>query len=124
MRRVLDGATLAFGAFAHVLAVDQDRHAQRAGERDAESFVAIRARHTGRVGFHAKLMIEVSEPGDGQFAGRFELAQQVRERHRVGAARQRDNHARPGPRQIVSANRAPDGRDQHGLEGQAGRQAG
>ncbi len=120
MRSVLERATLAFGALAHVLALDEDGNAKRVGERHAESFVAIRAGHTGRVGLHAKLVVEVSQPGHGQLAGRFELAQQVHERHRVGAARQRRHHARPGARQVVAANRAPNLRDQHGRVGQGG----
>ena len=64
------------------------------------------------------------EPGEAQLARRVELAQQVRERHRVGPARQRDDHARPGAGQIVAADRAPDAVEQHhrlerreGLEG-------
>ena len=96
VRGVLDRSPLAFGTVAHVLALDENGHAERA-RRATRRIVRRDPRPTaGRVGLHAKLMVEMRQPGDGQLAGRFELAQQVHERHRVGAARQRDHHARPG----------------------------
>ena len=110
MRRVLDGAPLAGGAEAHVLALDQNRPGRSLRP-------ATRQNCSSRSACGAKLMIEVREPGDRQFAGRLELAQQVRERHRIGAARQRDDDACPRSCQIVPADRAADGSIIHGWQG-------
>ena len=60
------------------------------------------------VGRRTKLMIEMDDSGDPQLAALRELAQEESERNRVGAARQRHEHAGIRTRQIVRAGWWPD----------------
>ena len=54
----------------------------------------------------AQLMIEVRDAGDLQLAELFELAQDVQQRHRIGPARQRDEHTGAARKQVVLPDRA------------------
>ena len=99
-RSVFDGASLAFGPRRHILAVRQQRQTKRGGDAFAEALVLV--------GRGAKLVIEMRQADDLQIARFREGLQQPDERHRIGSARERDDHARLGPREIVSANRLPD----------------
>jgi hypothetical protein len=53
-------------------------------------------------------MVEMREARDLQIARRVQLAGEVRERDRIGSARQRDDDARVRIRQGVLTNGAPD----------------
>src|SRR5262249_3620113 len=90
---------------SHILAPDDERPAERAGDRSAERLVGVRAL--------AQLVVEVRHAGDRQFAGCRELAHQMDERHRVAAARQRDDDARGRGRETVPPDRTPDDIEQH-----------
>ena len=57
-------------------------------------------------------MIEVRGAGGSQLARRVELAHQMRERDRVGPARQRDHDARVAPGETVRPDRPADGVNQ------------
>ncbi len=48
-----------------------------------------------------ELMVQVSEPGDGQLAAVLEDTKDVQQRDRVGATRNRDEHASPGRQHAV-----------------------
>ena len=71
----------------HVGIADHRGHAEPIGERPAERRV--------RVGLGAaNVMIEMREPGEHDLAARGEVAQQERERDRVGSAGHRRDHTR------------------------------
>ncbi len=53
-------------------------------------------------------MIQMGQAGDLQLAGSVELHEQVRERDRIGSARQRNDDARIASREIVPPDRLPD----------------
>jgi len=55
-------------------------------------------------------MIEMREARDRQVAVCFEIDEKMRERHRIGSARQRDDDARAPGDQIVVANETADSR--------------
>jgi hypothetical protein len=95
-----------------IFPLDEDRNVARRGQGDAECLVAT--------GLLAQLMVEMREAGDDKLSRRFELAQQMQERHGVGSAGHRGDDTRAGAGQIVLADRAPDAIKQH-LDNQAGR---
>ncbi len=70
----------------------------------AETLVGIGIRATQE-------MIQVRDAGDLETLVFGNLAQQIQQRHRVGATRKRDGHTAAGGKQSVSANGAPDGID-------------
>ncbi len=104
-RRVFERSALVSGARSHVLAAGEKRPAQRIRKRLAERLVAARV--------VAQLMVEMCDAGDGQLARRVQFAQQIRERHRVAAARHGQDEARARSGKIVSPDGAPDDVDQH-----------
>ena len=57
-------------------------------------------------------MIEMHEAGEAQFAGRVELAQNVRERDGVGTAGHCGEDAGVAAKQVVAADELPDAIDQ------------
>jgi hypothetical protein len=57
-------------------------------------------------------MVEMREADEADLAGQVELTQQLRERDRVGPARQRDDHACVTPRKVTSSDGLPDAIEQ------------
>jgi len=57
-------------------------------------------------------MVEMRETDEADLAGQVELAQQVRERDRVGPTRQGDDHAGITPRKVTSSDGLPDAIEQ------------
>ncbi len=99
-RRVLDRPPLAPRTRRHIFAFRKQRPAERRRLAADETLLGV--------GRRTKSMIEMRDAGHLQLARRGELAQQVRERHRIGSARQRHDDARCRTGQIVVANRLPD----------------
>src|SRR5581483_74632 len=87
-------------ARGHVFTVDHNRPAEVVGEGHDGLLVA-----RGRL---AELMVEMDDAGDRQHAPAAQLAEEVRERHRVGAAGDGDGHPRAAPGQPMPCNEAPD----------------
>src|SRR6185369_10047746 len=69
----------------------------------------------------AQLMVEMRDAGNRQLARAGELPQQMRERHRVAAARQRDNDARRRRREMMPPDRATDAVKHEGTKSAGGR---
>ncbi len=100
MRCILDGPPLASGEISYVVPVDEQWLIEGRRHLCAEPLIA----RSGR----PQLMVEMREADEANLAGQVELAQQVRERDRVGPARQRDDHASIAPRKVMSPDRLPD----------------
>ena len=115
-RCILDGPPLASGEISYVLPIDEQRLLE--GRRHARRRTAHRRTRPA-----PQLMVEMRETDEAKLAGQVELAQQVRERDRVGPAGQRDDHAGIAPRKIMSPDGLPDAikqlhsLGQEGLEG-------
>jgi hypothetical protein len=90
---VLERAAFTSSARGDVFAFHAQRPPERFGQSSTESLVTIR-----RV---AKLMVEVGHADGSQLTSCVEVADDVRERDGVGSARQGDDDARVGAREIV-----------------------
>ena len=83
------------GTRRDVVAVRVKRPAKASRQSSAKGLLVV--------GRRTQLMIEMDDAGDPQLAALRELAQEESERDRIGAARQRDEHAGIRTRQIVRA---------------------
>ena len=125
VRRVLERAALAFARAPRTSSRSTRTGRPSVPASDAQNRSSRSAPDTPAAsGSTRSWWLKCASPATRQLAGRVELAQQVRERHRIRAARQRDHDARPGASQIVAAKRAPDRCDHHGLARRAGRVGG
>ena len=84
----------------HVEGICDELEPESAGELPAECFIAIRSR--------SEAVIEMYGSDDGEIAMRRQLAQNERQRDRVGASGESDEHTRTGRTQIVPADGAAD----------------
>ena len=90
-----------------VTAPGDERHTGRRGQITAEQLVLVGLSA-------AELMIEMCRRRNRQPAALLERAKNVKERHRVRAARQRHEHTRTARKHLVLPNRAQDaGRHGH-----------
>src|SRR5262249_39224969 len=107
--RILERLSLAPCALRNIFAVDHDRPAERFRQPHAKSLVIVSS--------GTELMIEMSKPCSTQFASRVKHSNDVRERDRVGAARQRDGDESGLPGEAVQTVELTNAIDQlHSLE--------
>jgi len=109
----LEGTVRSRRGRADVDTLEHERQASRSSDLPAELLV-IRSRG-------AKLMIEVSDRHELQCGSAIEGTEEVKQRHRIGSARQRDNDTRPRCTEPIALKRPPDTSeqrhaDQTGLE--------
>ena len=100
---VLERAAFSPGAGGDILPIDENRPAERRRELTTEPFIVNRS--------GAKLMVEVREARGPKLSRVGERPDDARERHRIGAAGDRDHDARIGSDEVVAADGAPDALD-------------
>jgi hypothetical protein len=103
-RCVFDGPVLARGKRTDIAAIREERPAERSGDIAAEPLVGV--------GGRAQLMVEMREGDEANLPRGVERSDQVRQRHRIGTAGQRDEDTRTRRRELVAPNRPPDGVEQ------------
>jgi hypothetical protein len=105
---ILDGSSFPPGKISYISAIDEQRPREGRGDAGAEPLIG----GCGR----PQLVVEMRETDHAKLAAQIELAQQVRERDRVGPAGQRDDHPGVAPRQIMSSDGLPNAVKQlHGV---------
>ncbi len=97
VRRMFDRCLQRRGKRGDVDALDVDGQIELRGALPAETLVGIGIRAPQE-------MIQVRDAGDLEALVFGSLAQQIQQRHRVGATRKRDGHTAAGGKQPVSAN--------------------